>query len=354
MHGLGDAMKYAYSNTRVKAMESKLISSETLERMLAAKEPESVAAMLLQTEYKADVERLGGVKAMGSLVDFALSKHLGKETSKLISIAPKDQRSMMIAIAGEWDVSNIKVLLEAIASKKRYEDISEYIIDTNYTGQNTAKEVMAVKSVDEAISWLSLHTPYSGMLSGALEAYRRSHSVADANAALEHEYYIRLGNTIHRLATIDREAASLIRDRIDMRNLLILLEAKKHGAEFSEVAERILPNGAMETHALERLFKDSKNVEGLADAVKAFDLKSAAAEYASGKTKPLMVFEIAMLNEIFRRALRGVRHSVLSFGALVAFLYLKEVEVFTIRILVKGRSYGLSDAEIRGMISWLK
>ncbi len=347
-------MKYAYSNTRVKAMESKLVKKETLERMLAAKEQESIAAMLLQTEYKSEVEKLGGVKAMGTLIDFALSRNLGRETSKLISIAPKDQRAIMIAIAGEWDISNIKILLEAIASKKSYDDISRYVIDTKYTGLAISKEVMALKGVDEAISWMSGHTPYSAMLASAQEAYRRSHSALDAGEALEREYYIRLGGTIQKLSIIDKEAAALIRSRIDMRNMLVLLEAKKHGTDYANASARLLPNGTMQMHAMEKLFKDSKNVEGLAESAKVFDLKGAAAEYGAGKTKPLMVFEISMLNEIFRKALRGVRHSVLSFGALVAFLYLKEVEVFTIRILIKGRSYGLSDAEIKGMISWLK
>ncbi len=347
-------MKYAYSNTRVKAMESKLVGRETLERMLAAKEPGSIAAMLLQTEYKTDVEKLGNVREMSELIDFGLSKNLGRETSKLISIAPKDQRAMMVAIAGRWDVSNIKILLEAVASKKSYESVSRYIIDSKYTGQSVAKEVMASKSVEDAISWLSLHTPYPSLLEGALSAYKRTRSAADASDALEYEYYLRLGKTINRLAGVDRGAADLIKSRIDMRNVLLLLEAKKHGADFASISGRLLPNGRMQAGALEKLFRDARSVEGLAESVKIFDLKNAVAEYGSGKTRPLMVFEIAMLNEIFRKALSGIRHSVLSFGALVAFLYLKEVEAFTIRILIKGRSYGLSDAEIRGMISWLK
>jgi V/A-type H+-transporting ATPase subunit C len=348
------AMKYAYSNTRVKAMESKLVGRDALERMLAAKEPESIAAMLLQTDYKAEVERLGGVRAMGTLIDFALSKNLGRETSKLIAVSPKDQRPIMIAVAGEWDVNNMKILIEAAASKKSYDDISRYIIDTEYTGLDAAREVASAKSVEDAISWLSTHTPYANLLARALDAYKRTRSAAEAADALEREYYLKLGSTIHKLAGIDREAAALIRSRIDMKNVLFLLEAKKHGGDFKMVSARILPNGTIPVHALERLFNESKGVEELARSVKAFDLRGAAAEYSSVKTKPLMVFEIAMLNEIFRRALRGVRHSVLSFGALVAFLYLKEVEVFTIRILIKGRGYGLSDDEIRGMISWLK
>jgi V/A-type H+-transporting ATPase subunit C len=354
MPGIGAAMKYGYSNTRVKAMGSKLIKKETFERMLAAKEPESMAAMLLQTDYKSDVEKLGGVKAMGTLIDFVLSKNLGRETSKLISIAPKDQRDIITAIAGVWDVSNIKLVIEAASSGKSFDDFSRYIIDSKYVGPETVREALGAKSVEGAIEKLMLKTPYSGILRQALDAYKKGHSSLDASGALENAYYLQLGSTISSLMKIDNEAAALIRKRIDMRNILMLMEAKRQNSDPVGVLARILPNGSISAQRLEKLYRDSKNVESLAEGVKRFNLKGAIAEYSASKSKPLLLFEIAMLNEIFSDALRGVRHSNLSFGVIIAFLYLKEIEVFTLRILIKGKSYGLSDQEIRGMISWLK
>lgn len=354
MAGVRAAMKYAYSNTRVKAMESKLIHKETFERMLAAKEPGSVAAMLLQTDYKQDVEKLGGVRAMGALIDFALSKNLGRETSKLISVAPKDQRPLIIAIAGVWDIGNIKIAIEAASSGKRFEDISKYLIESRYAGPEVVKDAMAQKSVEGAMEKMMLKTPYAKQIRAALVSYKKTGSAAEASGALERAYYLQLGATIGKLSRIDPEAAALIRRRIDMRNVLALLEAKKHGGDFAAAQDHLLPSGSLSVKRLEALFRESKSPEALAENVKEFDLKRAAEEYKESKTKPLLVFEIAMLNEVFASALRGVRHSVLSFGVLVAFFYLKEIEAFTLRVLMKGKGYGLSDKEIRGMISWLK
>jgi len=354
MTGIRQSTKYAYSSTRVKAMESNLLKKDTFERMLAAKEPGSIAAMLLQTDYKPEIEKLGGAKAMDTIVDFALSRNLGRETSKLISIAPKDQRDIVTSIAGMWDVNNMKLLLEAVGSGKSFDDISKYVIDSRYMGPNVVSNAMTAKNVEGAIEKLIAGTPYSSLLRQALDVYRKTHSTTEANNAIEMGYYSQLGSTIDRVMKLDKEAAALIRKRIDMRNVLTLLQAKRYESDFTKVATHLLPNGTVSAKSLEKLFKNAKDVPALAESVKFFNLKQALASYNESKNKPLLLFEIAMLNEVFTSALKGVRHSMLSFGTIVAFLYLKEIEVFTLRILVKGKAYGLSDAEIRGMISWLK
>ncbi len=354
MPGFRAAMKYAYSSTRVKAMESKLISRETLNRMLAAKDAGSIAAMLLQSDYKSDIEKVGGTGAMAPLVDFALSKSLGRETGKLITIAPKDQKGIISMIAGAWDIGNIKLAIETVGSGKDFDSISRYLIESKYAGMSAIKEAMGAKSVDGFLEKLMLRTPYSKQLRSALDAYRKTHSATDAGSALEKAYYIQLGSVIGQLKRIDKDAYDLIRKRIDLRNALTLMRAKRQGAEFPRIAGFLLPNGSLGPQRLEKMFKDSRSVESIAENLRIFNLKQAIAAYEESQSKPLLIFEIAMLNEIFKSALRGVRHSVLSFGSLIAFLYLKEIEVFTLRILIKGKSYGLGDQEIKSMISWSK
>lgn len=354
MSGIKSAMKYGYSSTRVKAMSSKLIKKDTFHKMISAKEAGSIAAMLLQTEYRSDIEKLGGIKAMDTLIDFALSRNLGRNASRLISIVPKDQRNIMMAIAGVWDIENMMLAIEAAGSGKSYDSVSTYIIEAEYVGPEVVKDAIAAKSVDGAIERLSRRTPYGALLKDARENYRKTHNPVEAAMTLQTGYYKKLGSVIGRLMLIDNEAASLIKRRIDMRNILTMMKAKKQGLDFSKVGDYILPNGSIGTERLEKVFKNARDVETIAENMKEFNLKQATTDYRANKNRPLLVFEIAMLNDVFAKALRTVRHSVLSFGAVVAFLYLKEIEVFTLRVLIKGKSYGLSDDEIKGMISWFK
>ena len=333
MPGFRDAIRYGYSNTRVKAMESKLVARDAIERMLAAKETESMGAMLLQTSYKGYVEEFGGTKSMDKLIDFALSKSLGKETNKLVAVAPPAHREIVRDIVGVWDMSNAKFMIGAMGR---------------------VKEAMATNSIESAIGKLAAATPYKQEMRSALNAYRKSKDLMEVDSAIDVAYYAKLGSTIEKLRKINRESAQLIARRIDLKNALMLLNAKRHGREFSEIRGYLVRNGSVGIAALGKAFESSKSVDALAVSIGAFDLKQAAAEYAAGKGRSLMIFEIAMMNELFRDALKAVRHSVLSFGTIIAFLYLKEIEVSTLRIIIKGKSYGLGDDEIRRMITWFK
>ncbi len=211
---------------------------------------------------------------------------------------------------------------------------------------------MAAGNVEGAIAKLAAATPYKEELKAALAAYRKSRNAMEVDSAIDVAYYAKLGSTIEKLRKINKESAELIARRIDLKNALTLLNAKRHGMEFSEIRNYLVRNGGVGTGAMGKAYEGSKSVDALAAAIGAFDLRQAAAEYSAGKGRSLMVFEIAMMNELFRDALKTVRHSVLSFGTIIAFLYLKEMEVSTLRIIIKGRGYGLAEDEIRRMITW--
>ena len=59
-----------------------------------------------------------------------------------------------------------------------------------------------------------------------------------------------------------------------------------------------------------------------------------------------------MRNQIFNTSLKLLRTTVLSFGALVDYIYLKEIEVFTLRALIKSKEYGISKEDLSKLIVW--
>ena len=291
---------------------------------------------------------------MDKLIDFALSKSLGRETNKLVDVAPPAHKEIVRSLVGIWDMSNAKFMIGAMSTGKSYDDIARYLIDSKYVSAARVKDAMATNSVESAIAKLSAATPYKQELKAALNAYRKSKDVMEVDSAIDVAYYAKLGSTIERLRKINKESAQLIARRIDLKNALTLLNAKRHNMEFAAIKGYMVRNGSIGIGTLGKAFESSKGVDALALSIGAFDLRQAAAEYSAGKGKSLMVFEIAMMNELFRDALKTVRHSVLSFGTIIAFLYLKEIEVSTLRIIIKGRSYGLGEDEIRRMITWFK
>jgi vacuolar-type H+-ATPase subunit C/Vma6 len=59
-----------------------------------------------------------------------------------------------------------------------------------------------------------------------------------------------------------------------------------------------------------------------------------------------------MHNYIMDQGLRVLKPAILSFGTILAYIYLKELEVYTIRIAINSKLYGLTPEEVSMLIAW--
>jgi ATP synthase (C/AC39) subunit. len=57
---------------------------------------------------------------------------------------------------------------------------------------------------------------------------------------------------------------------------------------------------------------------------------------------------------MLKDSVRLLGHSVLSFGSILAYLYFKEIEVDTVRVIIHGSMYGLSNEEKERLMVWRK
>ncbi len=79
--GSAAARHFGSSSARVKAMESRLMTSKAMQEIINAKDASSIIAILFQGDYKKDLEEFGGLEIKGELIDFALSKNLAKSVT---------------------------------------------------------------------------------------------------------------------------------------------------------------------------------------------------------------------------------------------------------------------------------
>lgn len=346
------ARQYGYSSARVKAMEARLITKKTMQEIMNAKDISSILAILFQGDYREEIESFGGLSIKQELIDFALSKNLAKSSSKLVQISPTTERKLIRGIVGKWDLYNVKLALEAKERRADYESIASYVIDYGRYNAVAMKEAMREDSVEGMMNKLMINSPYSGILKDALEAYKRSKNVVEAISEIDKSYYRELGNIILGLRIRHNESALMIKMDIDMKNLLLLIKGKRAGLKFSEIGPYIVERGRISPSELEQLYNGAKDVESLVAQVKLYDLKNALDVYRGSKRKQLLIFEIGMKNAIFNESLRMLKHSILSIGAILAYSYLKEIEIYTLRILINSRAYGLSREETERLLVW--
>ncbi|MDE1810948.1 MAG: V-type ATPase subunit [Candidatus Micrarchaeota archaeon] len=350
--GYGAARLYGYSNSRVKAMESKMLNKEFLKDIYKTDDMKVILAKLLQTDYKPYIEEFGDINEREELLDFALRRSLAKTAEKVIAITPKEQRDIIIRIVSKWDLYNIKLVLSAKANGKSFDSISKYIVSSENVSARVIKEAMAEANIEYAVGKLVLSTPYRQILDVALDTYRKTGNITLVNAEIDKTFFSLLGGAIYRLSRLSYESAMVVKLDIEMRNVRTLLRAKKYGIKSSEVSNLLITNGITTVESLVSTFDGAKDMRDLVGGIKSFDLKEALAAYESNKFRQMLAFEIAMRNKIFEKVMSTLKHSVLSFGTIVAYFYLKEIEIFALRVIIKGKMYGLSEEEINGMIRW--
>ncbi|MEM0149157.1 MAG: V-type ATPase subunit [Candidatus Micrarchaeaceae archaeon] len=352
LSGYSAASVFGYSTARVKAMESKLISKETMQSIINAKDVSSIISLLFNTVYKEQMIEFGGIGTKPEFLDFVLSKSLAISLSRLVAATPANYRSITRAIIGKWDLYNVRIAIEAKGKSRSFDSIAPYIVDYGMYNASVIKEVFREETIEGMLSRLIPNSPYAKAIQMSLDAYRKSRNSLEALAELDKVYYTELGRVIIPLKDIGVEAARIAKMDIDMRNALTMLRAKRRQLSFAVIKELLIGGGDIKSSELEKIYESSKSVEEIASQLRGFDLKHAIEVYNRDEAKRMLVFEVGMRNSIFNSSIRLLRHSVLSFTTILAYMYLKEIEVFTIRILAKGMLYGLSKDEISELITW--
>jgi len=352
LSGYSAASVFGYSTARVRAMESKLLSKETVQSIINAKDAGSIVSILFNTSYRDQMMEFGGIETKPEFIDFVLSKSLAISLSKLVAATPTNYRSITRAIIGRWDLYNVRLAIEAKGKSQGFDSISSYIVDYGIYNATVIKDVLREESIEGMLSRLLPNSPYAVAIQRTIDAYRKNRNVLDAIAELDKVYYSELGKVIIPMKDIGVEAARIAKMDIDMRNSLTMIRAKRRQLGFGAIKELMILGGNMRPEELERIYESSKSIDELALQLKGFDLKRAAEIYKKDSAKRMLVFEIGMRNSIFDASIRLLKHSMLSFTTIMAYMYLKEIEVFTIRILAKGMLYGLAKEDISELITW--
>lgn len=343
---------YGYSSTRVKAMESRLLDRNTINQLAGMDNVASMVGFLLQTPYKEYIDQFGGKNVPGELIDFALSKSLEVDIKKLISIVPKEQKEMTAHLVGGSDAQNIKLVFYAKATGKAFGDVSRYVVESYNIDDDTMKRALEEPTMEGAAERLAVRSPYGNIVRAALNTYKKTGNLTEVNATIDNGFYKELTSAMRKLYGISRESAGIIRMDIEMHNVLMLLRAKRHGMGIDRLGALLLEGGITSNESMLAIFEESKDMHDVVGMVKSFDLRHALDLYEKGNNRQMLLFEISMRNAIFGKARAILRHSTLSFSVIMGYFYLKEMEVFTLRVLINGRGYGLTKEEIGGMIDW--
>ncbi len=340
---LGRALKYGYSNTRVKGMEAKLIDAGTMQRISKAKDVREIIAILYNTDYKDNLIEFGGLNTKVTLLDFAISKNLAEHVEKLVKITPKSDQEFMRVFVSKWDFYNAKLAIEAKTRGLTYDSIASYLIDQGPFSASTIKRAMG-KGTDALFEELeNASKEYKPIIKKAKDAYEKTRSGISAVNEIDKGEYLLLSEAVEKMQNKHKNAAKIAQLSIDMQNVITMVRAKIAGKTFAEAAQELIKNGTIALQQLEKAYK-AKDLQGMLDMLNGEML---GIKYEG---ESLTKFEISLRRNLLAKAVKLLRNSVLSFATIIAYAYMKELDVISLRLAIKSKQYGLGEEELEKLI----
>ena len=316
---------YLTISARIRAMETRLLTRERMERMLEARTDEEAAKVLAECGY-------GELSALthGAL-DEMLSAARGALYKELKGAVP--QKGLVEVFQMKYDYHNAKTLIKAAAVGT---EADRLLMEG---GRWTAAQI---KDAFQRDSLRDFTDPFRQAVTQARELLGGGGDPQLADFVLDRAYFEEMRTAAQ--ATGSAFLQGYVRLLIDTTNLRSAVRAARMGKGSDFLSQVLLPGGNVEVHTL----TDRKGAD-LATVFRAGPLSEAAAAGAA-LTAPgsgeLTGFE-RMCDDAVMHYLAQARRIPFGEQAVIGYLYARESEFTAIRTILSGRMAGLDADTIR-------
>ena len=360
---------YGYSNARVRAMRTALLSQRQAEDLLKVKTNAAVAEYLGRTGYREDFAGMPAHVGEEERVELAVSRNFARTAQKLIRITPEQSKNTLRAFLGRYDVHNLKAILLARKLGKGIEETRSMLVPAGSLSQQELERMLSAKPADELYEAIRASIFGAHFLASASIRHIPKAQIKavlqqpDSNAAKLDMLLFALDSYYYEVASLAASGGqgdsaillNLIRSEADAKNAITIMRMKKGGADRREIMKSLVAGGNFTQRQLGNMAdaKDFREAVKLASGF--FISETGRSEFASAEKKyvadgQLSHLEVVFENSIARRSLHVLRRSMMSVGAIAGFLFLKEEEMNNIRKIVRGKALGLSPERIAEML----
>ncbi len=340
--------KYSFANAKIRAMLSYLLSSETFDILLEARDLDDALDILKKTRYSAVLEHTSPeynniVLLEKEFLKYDLSVYQKVENT----LSGKGEREFVSLLRQRYELEELKVFLR-IWHNKLAVSWEDYVVEPKIFFDIDFKKLLSAMSIEEFILLLD-HTPYKAALLAGREKYKEKNSSFYLEASLDLDYYRRLLACIDRFTSVDKKIARRILGiEVDMENINWLIRLRKYySLGIGEMLEWFIPGGQWVNKEAVRKYYVT---DGLTKVVESVSF----GPYA--KIKDLVQENVALVENFLYEILLGQVRSALSgfpftIGTVMGYLILKRQETKNIISLLNAKQYGWRKEEITSLLN---
>ena len=140
---------YGYSNARVRAMRTLLLTRRQTEDLLKVRTNAAVAEYLMRSPYRDDFANMPPKITDEERVELAISRNFARTSQKLLRITPQQSRQTLRAFLGRYDVHNLKAVLLAKKLGRNREETQQLLLPAGSLSSGELSQMLLAKSPEE-------------------------------------------------------------------------------------------------------------------------------------------------------------------------------------------------------------
>jgi V/A-type H+-transporting ATPase subunit C len=343
---------YSYANARVRAMTARLLGQDVFKSLLDAPDYNGALGVLEDTEYGEDIEHFILEGARPTTMDRAFNRNIIRNFAKIKEFFIGKPEEMVNALLSRWDLYNLKTILRGMRALVPKTEISRNLVPIGTLDLVVLEEIISQPDLRASLDAVVMFSPqwwipYGQAISAHMGEYLHEHVLSILELALDKFHYKKITELLKKGDANSDLVGEVVKMEVDSINIVTLmricgLELKEAKAEDYYVSGgtlsehdflRIMGLGQPE-RVCEALLSKTPYRAALENAWKRFEERGEGA------------FEDEMEKHLIKTCI-SIAKDPLGIGIIIEYMWKKYLEVTNLRIIIRGKSIGLIESQIR-------
>ncbi len=341
---------YDYLNARVRGMSVDLLTPAHYNQFLGLEREEQLIDALLASPYGPQLRETLAARRGPAAVESALRRNIFETFAKLRLIAPPEPRRVLNTQFNQWDAANVLAVVRGKVTGAPPEEILRGVLPAGQFDEAQLAELAAEPDVPSVANALTTWGyPLAFELRRAIRQTPQPEDLAALETAINRAWFRWALDQLSPRDPNEQLVRQMVQRQIDLANVKSALDHVRHRGRGEEM-DRLdfLPGGLLEIGKLDQ-------VAGAPSMIAAFTALEGT-YFAPGIEKGILAFggggSLGVMERFLEQVVIGIgcrlfRLDPLSAAVPLGFIWRKVDEFLNLRILVRGKAYGMPLASIR-------
>jgi V/A-type H+-transporting ATPase subunit C len=274
----GGVAAYSAVHARVRAMYSRMLTSENRARLCEAASFVALVSALGETVYGPYLAEVGDKDLTPRRAIYQIKSHLANAYLTVIRLVPQHARALLGQLYRRFEVDNLKAVLRGVATGASWEEVRYVLFPVGSFSILPVQAMMEAGSVAAAVERLR-GTLYYRTLEHAMKRYSAEQNLFPLEVALDLDYWRELWDDVGRFSKRERvQALRIVGSLVDVNNLMWAVRYRVYhhlseeeiinytlpfGHKVQDAHIRAIAAGADIAHIVAQVFPDLTGVEAL-------------------------------------------------------------------------------------------